>query len=244
MNGVTAAIVSNNYNTRDLISFTDMFKAPYKCFKVADSKLNHFELRINTDTAELYASDAGVPSSLRLVFRVSGLNLNFTRGYVSFQHTHYNASKSPAGSNAKGTTPSQTYRWDNIGFDGPVLNALRGYDVPLPVKVANGASASAIPITPPASMTVSNVDLTGAKKAYLNFNVFPTLDIAYSLNGNAWHTVKDPMGSPGNWRIRSMSIPVSLSELHPGVNSISIKTAGKATPDLDSISNVDISIQY
>ena len=73
MNGVTAAIVSNNYNTRDLISFTDMFKAPYNCFKVADSKLNHFELRINTDTAELYASDAGVPSSLRLVFRVSGL---------------------------------------------------------------------------------------------------------------------------------------------------------------------------
>ena len=85
---------------------------------------------------------------------------------------------------------------------------------------------SAIPITPAASMTVSNVDLTGATKAYLNFNVFPTLDIAYSLNGNAWHTVKDPMGNPGNWRIRSLSIPVSLSELHPGVNSISIKTAG------------------
>jgi len=244
MNGVTAAVVSNNYNTRDLISFTDMFKAPYGCFKVADSKLNHFELRINTDTAELYASDAGVPSSLRLVFRVSGLNLNFTRGYVSFQHTHYNARKSPAGSNQPGTTPSQTYRWDNIGFDGPVINALRGYDVPLPVKVADGASASAIQITPPASMSVSNVDLTGATKAYLNFNVFPTLDIAYSLNGNAWHTVKDPMGNPGNWRIRSMSIPVSLSELHPGVNSISIKSAGTATPDLDSISNVDLSIQY
>jgi len=116
--------------------------------------------------------------------------------------------------------------------------------VPLPVRVADGASAFAIPITPPASMSVSNVDLTGATKAYLNFNVFPTLDIAYSLNGNAWHTVKDPMGSPGNWRIRSMSIPVSLSELHSGVNSISIKSAGTATQDLDSISNVDISIQH
>ena len=109
MNGVTAAVVSNNYNTRDLISATDMWKAPYGCFKIADSKLNHFELHINTDTAELYASDAGVPSSLRLVFRATGLNLNFTRGYVSFQHTHYNARKSPAGYNQPGTTPSQTF---------------------------------------------------------------------------------------------------------------------------------------
>ena len=242
MNGVTDVVVSNNYNMRDLMSSVDMFKAPYGCFKVADSKLNHFELHINKDTAELYASDAGVPSSLRIVFRVTGLNLNFTRGYISFQHTHYNARKSPVGSNQPGTTPSQTYRWDNIGFDGPVINALRGYDVPLNVRVADGASAFGYPL--PASMSVSNVDLTGATKAYLNFNVFPTLDIAYSLNGNAWHTVKDPMGVTGNWRIRSLSIPVPLSELHSGVNSISIKNAGTVTKDLDNISNVDISIQH
>jgi hypothetical protein len=35
------------------------------CFKHADGKLNRFELHISKDMAELYASDAGVPSSLR-----------------------------------------------------------------------------------------------------------------------------------------------------------------------------------
>jgi hypothetical protein len=55
--------------------------------------------------------------------------------------------------------------------------------VPLPIRVANGSSDFGIPITPPAAMTVTNVDLTGATKAMLNFNVFPTLDITYSLNG-------------------------------------------------------------
>jgi hypothetical protein len=87
MNGVTEVFVTNNYVTRDLISTIDVFKAPYGCFKVADSKLNRFEIHLNTQTAELWASDAGVPSSLRLVMRVSNLNLNFTRGYISFQHT-------------------------------------------------------------------------------------------------------------------------------------------------------------
>ena len=92
-------------------------------------------------------------------------------------------------------------------------------------------------------MTVTKVDLTGATKAILNFNVFATLDIAYSLNGNAWHTVKDPLNDVGNWRIRGHSIPVSLSELRTGSNTISIKTVGTATNNLDTISNVDLSIQ-
>ena len=243
LNGVTDVVVSTNYVMRDLTSTIDMFKAPYGCFKVADSKLNRFELRISKDMAELYASDAGMPSSLRLVMRVNNLNLAFTRGYISFQHTHYNASKSPAGSNQPGTTPSQTFRWDNIGFDGPVITPLSGYDVPLPIKVSGGASSFGIPITPAATMTVTKVDLTGATKAMLNFNVFPTLDIAYSLNGNAWHTVKDPLNDVGNWRIRGHSIEVPLSELKTGTNTISIKTVGKATNDLDTISNVDLSIQ-
>jgi hypothetical protein len=109
--------------------------------------------------------------------------------------------------------------------------------------VQDGASYFGIPITPAATMSVSKVDLTGATKAYLNFNVFPTLDIAYSINGNAWHIVKDPMGDPNNWRIRSHSISVALSELKSGVNTISIKSAGTATNNLDTISNVDLSIQ-
>jgi hypothetical protein len=55
--------------------------------------------------------------------------------------------------------------------------------------------------------------------------------------------VKDPLNDVGNWRIRGHSIPVALSELKQGTNTIAIKTSGKATGDLDTISNVDLSIQ-
>jgi hypothetical protein len=63
------------------------------------------------------------------------------------------------------------------------------------------------------------------------------------VNGNAWHTVKEPLGDQGSWSLRGFSIPVALSELRPGVNTISIKSAGDASPNLDTISNVDLSIQ-
>jgi hypothetical protein len=165
MNGVTDVIVSNNYQVRDLMSTVDVFNGPFACFKVADSKLNRFELHISTQSAELWASDADQISTLRRILRVDNLNLNFTRGYVSFQHTHYNARKI-------GTTPSQTYRWDNIGFDGPVLPALSAYDVPLPIKVQDGASYHGIPITPAATITVTNVDLKNATKAFSTSTCF------------------------------------------------------------------------
>ncbi len=238
VNGITDIIVSNNYQIRELISTvnTSAGSPTFSCFKFADSKLNHFEIRINTQSAEIWASDAGQISTLKRILRVDNLNLNFTRGYVSLQHTHYNARKT-------GTTPSQTYRWDNIGFDGPVLPALSAYDVPLPVKVQDGAAYHGIPISPAATLTINNVDLKNATKAFLNFNLFPALNIAYSVNGNAWHTVKDPLNDVGSWSLRGFSIPVALSELRPGVNSIQIKSAGDASPDLDHISNVDLSIQ-
>jgi hypothetical protein len=155
---------------------------------------------------------------------------------VSLQHTHYNAAKT-------GTTPSQTFRWDNIGFDGPVLPALTAYDVPLPIKVQDGATYHGTPITPAATITLNNVDLKNATKAFLNFNMFPAMNISYSVNGNTWHTVKEPLNDVGSWSLRGLSIPVALTELRPGVNTIQIKNAGQGDSSLDHISNVDLSIQ-
>ena len=50
---------------------------------------------------------------------MENLNLSFTRGFVHFQHAQYNAAKAVDGVSL--SARHQTYHWDNIGFDGPVL---------------------------------------------------------------------------------------------------------------------------
>src|SRR5262249_47244466 len=66
---------------------------PDRCFDVADAKLNHFELRISQSELELWVSDYDDPKSFKLRDKVSNLDLPFSRGYVHFQHAHYNAAK-------------------------------------------------------------------------------------------------------------------------------------------------------
>src|SRR6185436_10965075 len=101
----------------------EMEHAPRRCFSVADGHMNHFELRLSTERAELWASDHDAPDSFALRDTFPNLGLTFSRGYVHFQHGQNNAEKGQA-------TPSQTFRWDNIGFDGPRHPTPRGYDIP------------------------------------------------------------------------------------------------------------------
>ena len=94
------------------------------CFKTQEEVMNHMEIHINQTSVQILASDAGDPKTLRVVAEVTKLSLPFTRGYVSFQHTHYNAAKSGL------PVAYTTYHWDNIGFDGPTYATPRAYDVP------------------------------------------------------------------------------------------------------------------
>ena len=87
------------------------------CVSTAYGVLNHFELRVSQSRIEIYASNAGDPSSSKIIGSVDDLGLTFSRGYLSLQHAHYNAAKSDP-VDGVGVTPVQVYNWDNIGFDG------------------------------------------------------------------------------------------------------------------------------
>lgn len=126
-NSVSTFYVEHNY------AITTSYHPPdshVACFKTAEEVMNHIEIHVSTSSIKVYASDAGDIKTLRLIAYEDGLSLPFTRGYVSFQHTHYNAYKpDPSGTSETGLPPHTTYHWDNIGFDGPVLPTERSYEI-------------------------------------------------------------------------------------------------------------------
>src|SRR5262249_46723053 len=90
-------------NVIDFFKFTDFVVTEWEdysgqpptssgCFTTDVGALNHFEVRLSQNRLEVWASDAD-GSNFRQVSLQDNLGLNFTRGYVHFQHVHYNANK-------------------------------------------------------------------------------------------------------------------------------------------------------
>jgi hypothetical protein len=85
----------------------------------APGRLNRFELRVSQSRIEVYGTPAlsdGQSFGPAVLMVGADVNLPFTRGYVSIT-THNHASEKYAGLDA------WVARWDNVGFDGPVIGA-------------------------------------------------------------------------------------------------------------------------
>jgi hypothetical protein len=211
---------------------------PAACYTTADGQRNHFEIRLSQNSVELWATDAN-GANFRQITSLSGINLPFTRGYVEFTHTQYNANKGGGG------TSQQHFEWANMGFDGPVIPA-RGYDIPEPgIKNPDGSVHLAYTLPPGAQpgspkWVLHNVDLTGVAEALLNLDVQSDFSsasgLAYRLNGGAWHTVASPFPTTlGDWR--ALSVPILLTELKPGDNTLELSSLH----GLD-VMNVDVTL--
>jgi hypothetical protein len=96
--------------------------------------LNHFELKISQDHLQIWASDLSLDgvtfTNLRLVHE-HDIDLDFTRGYVNLSVKNHATIKYWVG--AAGLT-----RWDNVGFDGPVIAPAREYSAPDEVVIHDG----------------------------------------------------------------------------------------------------------
>jgi hypothetical protein len=226
-----------------------------KCFKSADKKLNRFKVIISTSAVEFWVSNADNPKlPPARVASVSGLNLKFSRGYVHFQHSQYNAAK------ANNASSSQTYRWDNIAFDGPAYPRPRGYDVPDELKnfESGGMVGKSVGyylsdgggITP-RTVTVPGVSLADALKAEFNFSISARRGetLRYRFNGNAWHDFQVPENigqgddsQPGDATLlRAFTAPVALTELVAGDNKLEV-TLAENSPTHTVIANMDLTI--
>ncbi|HEY6555998.1 MAG TPA: hypothetical protein VI072_01950 [Polyangiaceae bacterium] len=222
-----------------------------QCFRSSDTKLNRFKIVISTNDVEVWVTNSDTPSAPAVkVATATGLNLNFTRGYVHFQHSQYNA---PKDGNA---SPSQTFRWDNIAFDGPSFPRPRGYDIPDELQNFSDASTTGKSFgyylgilneaLTPKTFRFQGVDLTDAVSATFNFSLFAAAGerLRYRFNGNAWHEFEVPsqLVNPGDALLRALSTPVPVSELKAGENVLETTLAAEARLHA-VIGNIDLTVQ-
>jgi hypothetical protein len=110
----------------------------------ATGALNHFEVRISVDRAEVWAADAG-SDNIRLIAIAENLGLTFTRGLIWLEHVAYNGCKFDS-------QCDHTLAWDNVGFDGPETYRDLSFDardamVPVPGGVRLGYALDQGPVT-------------------------------------------------------------------------------------------------
>jgi hypothetical protein len=217
----------------------DIEHAAVPCFRTSDGLLNRLRLRISRERAELWASDFDDPTNVVLRSTVSNLDLGFTRGYVHLQHVQFDASKDG------NVTRSQTYRWDNVAFDGPVLPDPRGYDVPDNDAVAAGGEGVVFgyPLSDGATkqFTLRDVDLAGATGATWNFLLHGATgqEIQYRLNEGPWHAFVTPENFT-TLLLHSESVALPLDELVQGDNTIEMYVPVPTNDD--AIANMDLTV--
>jgi hypothetical protein len=238
-NALEGVLVTDDYQIASSRPFWELDQADARCFEVGDAHLNHFELRLSETDAELWVSDIDDPASLRLRTKTSGLGLPFSRGYVQLQHWANNAASSGH------VTPSQTFRWDNIGFDGPVLPTPRAYEVPDPVTPGQSGAVRIgyLFAEGPLSFTLHGVELSNATAASFNFvlDAGPGSELLYSLNGNPEHRFVYPetVGAAGG--IHGFSADVPLAELAAGDNVLSVSLPGALVAQ--GIGSLDLTLE-
>jgi hypothetical protein len=241
LNALESVHVVSDYLPRSSAFFDTAFEhAPERCFAVADGHLNHFELRISRDRAELWASDRDDPATFQLRDTIPNLGLSFSRGYVHLQHGQNDAGKS-------GVTPSQTFRWDNIGFDGPSHATPRAYDIPdNDVPLAGGINLGwSLNDRETQSYTFSGVELGDAQAATLQLNLFSRRgeQLDYRFNAQAWRSVVVETATPDEALGRGLSMPVPLADLQSGANTLELRMLDPAPDIAESMANIGLTLE-
>jgi hypothetical protein len=204
-------MVYNNYVGTILTPTLDWSDAG--CVQTTIGSLNHFEIQLSQTQISIYGSDFSADNvnfpNYKLLYQAN-INLPFTQGYVHIAARNHATIK-------YGIGPDAIFHWDNIGFDGPSIPALRAYEIHdnntpsmdpnnptvlaqnLGYLLLDGTTGRAAGIYDPNnlvnSLSFQNVNLSGAASAALTFNAWfnhspnTTWGISYRLNGGAWTTV-------------------------------------------------------
>lgn len=194
--------------------------------------LNHIELKISESEINVYATDAGTTAPLKRIAVIENASLNFRRGYVALSDTHFIAARGPVEPD-RPTQVMHTFAWDNVGFDGPILGRDRSYDVPesrVPIRNDFYLGWSSSPAQPATilSLPIPVADFAAASTAALTFNFWyresvPTA-FKYRINNGVEHTYSWPYPDRQEFTMRSILIPIELSEIKPGqANQIAIR---------------------
>jgi hypothetical protein len=214
-----------------------------RCIKVQDQKLNRFKFVISRNRAEVWGSDFDDATNLRLLTVAEPLDLSFTRGYVHLQHSQYNARKDGH------VTGVQTYRWDNIGFDGPSYAMPRAYEIAdNDAPSANGEGRHYGHYLTDHTWTklpIRGVDTKGANKATLAFSFFIDVGRAlrYRFNGGAERSFTVPEYGTGGHILRGFSVDVPVDDLVNGENTLELKVSAPQPYPHEAVANMELTVE-
>jgi hypothetical protein len=248
---VSSAITIDNYRENDSdggdaspFNPGTLHVVPYGCVTepTKPGQLNHFQIDVSANQIAVYGTNAGRTRPLAHLATILNPDLGITRGYIWLEDDHYDANKQVD----PRLQAMHTFTWRNVAFDGPVLPRDLGFDAPdsrTPVRsyprLENlGWLSSA---ASPARITVPRV--SGIRRAVgglLTFNFIAPdtapVNLEYSLNGHPPHTVPWPFLADATGSVRTIGIPIALSEVRRGTNHVRIWSAQDAL----ILSNVDL----
>ena len=220
--------------------------------KVSPGHFNRFELRVSPERVTLSASDFsanGTDFGALKQLCDKPVASEFTRGYVHISmHNH--------ASDKYANTDAVISRWDNVGFDGPVVSSWREYDVPDSKRISGsemdiGYTLCTNEAAP--ALTFPGVDLDGASSARLAATVWylvqdapaDAITFRYRVNGKAWH---DHVLTPGeamsleNQSLGTIehTLDVPVAELVAGDNRLELQSANTSTNYCPVAANVTL----
>lgn len=228
----------------------------------AAGRLNRFELRVSKSRIEVWGTPAsadGTSFAPAVLMHGVDVNLPFTRGYVSIT-THNHAS------DKYGKLDAWIARWDNVGFDGPVVGDWREAEVPdsltrpptpagAPPLVDVGYRIADAATGPAQTLVLRNVDLRDATSARLSFTAWyltftgdpvSIYTLRYRLNGRAWR--EHPLSaeevailtSGVNGGLVAHLIDVPLADLVAGDNTLEFVTTHAPQSYPPVFANIDL----
>jgi hypothetical protein len=243
------------------------------CLTTARDKLNHFEIEISQQnirvSATPFSPDGSKFDAPKVLFETK-VDLPFSRGWVQIStHNHATLKYSGPGSGfgAEQQLDAWTARWDNVGFDGPVLRHFREYEIPDSLTTGQNAWNRSGPIEnvgylvadatkgPSTTLHFEGVDVSDVDTArlslsgwYLNQSDQPldTFVLRYRFNGKTW---RDRTFTKGELALLSGShtqgqlgqiIDVPVSDLVQGDNTLEFVTVNVPQNYPPVVANIDL----
>jgi hypothetical protein len=232
-------------------------------------KLNHFEVNVSQQKVEIYASPAssdGVTFGAPQLIFSQAVQLPFTRGYVHLAVHNHSTLKYTTPGNAFGAgftnLDSWAARFDNVGFDGPVVQGWREYEVGDSLTPAGTKTNTGWPVPDFASGSVTTlrlhgVDASGMTTARIGLVAYyclgcsssedpSTFVLKYRLNGNAWH---DRTYNAGELAFQNSGatagelahmLDVPIGELVAGDNTLDLATVNVPQSYPPGVTDVDL----
>jgi hypothetical protein len=241
------------------------------CITGLEGKLNHFEIAVSQTRVDVFvspvSSDGVTFEPAKMVYGVD-VNLPFSRGYVQLT-THNHATLKYSHNGDYGTThvyDAWLSRWDNVGFDGPVLANTREYEIAdalIPGMNSWNVSGPVMSIAykvadeskgPSSKLIFHGVSLAGVDTARLAVGSWYDLsggmlaqyNLKYRLNGKAWHDRKLTAteiavltNTHAQGAIGQM-LDVPPSDLVEGDNTLEFVTVGVPQGYPPAVSSIDL----